>query len=185
MPYQQHLDPYRQLLLLALGLMLLTSCAGWSPQRQADLHREAQQAIQEFKRKDPGITRFFNQAHAYAVFPTVGKGGMGIGGAYGEGLVYRGKQLIGRTTLTQVTVGLQLGGQAYSEVIFFEDRKAFNHFKNRQLKFSAQASAVAVKAGASANVDYANGVAVFTQVRGGLMYEASLGGQDFTYEPIN
>jgi len=139
-------------------------------------------AIAEFKKADPGISQFFASAEGYAVFPSVGKGGMGIGGARGGGYVYDRGRLIGRSTLTQVTIGFQLGGQAYREVIFFKDRRALHDFTRGNFQLSAQASAVALKAGAAANLAYNDGVAIVTMAKGGLMYEASVGGQKFSYK---
>lgn len=142
------------------------------------------QAIAEFKKADPGIARFFESAHGYAIFPSVGKGAIGIGGARGKGYVYRRGRLIGRSTLTQVTIGFQLGGQAYREVIFFKDKTALDDFQRGNFELGAQASAVALKEGVSANVAYSGGVAIVTMAKGGLMYEASVGGQKFTFDPI-
>jgi len=137
--------------------------------------------IRTFKKKDPGIKYFFNKSYAYAVFPTVGKGGIGIGGAYGTGLVYRGGHYVGSAKLTQVSIGFQLGGQAYSEVIFFQNKAAFRRFTNGDLKLGAQASAVAVNQGAAANASFNHGIAIFTATKGGLMYEATVAGQSFKY----
>jgi lipid-binding SYLF domain-containing protein len=139
--------------------------------------------IAKFKEKDPGLARVFASAAGYVVFPTVGKGGIGIGGARGKGYVYEHGRLIGRSTLTQVTIGLQLGGQAYSEVVFFKNRAALDNFKLGHLKLDAQASAIALTARASADLAYRNGVAIVTMAKGGLMYEASVGGQKFSFKP--
>ncbi|MEO7238230.1 MAG: lipid-binding SYLF domain-containing protein, partial [Gemmatimonadales bacterium] len=136
------------------------------------------------KEKDPGLTRMFAEAEGYAVFPTVGKGGIGVGAARGKGYVYRRGRLIGRSTLTQVTIGLQLGGQAYSEVVFLKDAAALASFKGGRLKLDAQASAVALTARASADLAYRDGVAIVTMAKGGLMYEASVGGQKFSFKPM-
>lgn len=152
--------------------------AGWDPDKPS----EAKQAISEFKKADPSLSRFFKSAHAYAVFPTVGKGGFGIGGAYGSGVVFKGGKAVGEASLKQVTIGFQLGGQAYREIIFFRDAKTFKDFTQGNYELSAQASAVAATSGASTNVDYDSGVAVFTLAKGGLMYEASIGGQKFDYD---
>lgn len=152
--------------------------AGWDPDRTA----KARQTVAEFKKVDPSLRRFFNSAHAYAVYPTVGKGGFGIGGAYGKGLVFRGGQVVGQTSVTQLTIGFQLGGQAYREIIFFEDKATFDDFKEGNFELSAQASAVAATYGASADADFDDGVAVFTLAKGGLMYEASIGGQKFSFD---
>ncbi len=153
--------------------------AGWDPDRAA----AAKQAIVEFKKADPSIERFFNTALAYAVFPTVGKGGLWIGGAHGKGLVFKDQEVVGDTSLTQLTIGLQLGGQVYREIIFFRDAATFDRFKGGNFELSAQASAVAATLGASADADFSEGVAVFTLAKGGLMYEASVGGQKFDYTP--
>ncbi|TDY03973.1 YSC84-related protein [Thiohalophilus thiocyanatoxydans] len=172
------------LVLTVLLLSGLTSCATWDPDGEASLQQEAAETVKVFRARDPGMQRFFDNAYAYAVFPTVGKGGMGIGGAYGEGLVYQNGKPVARTSLTQLTLGLQLGGQAYHEIIFFADRAAFERFKTGRLELSAQLSAVAATQGASADAGYEQGVAVFTLAKGGLMYEASVGGQNFSYEPL-
>jgi lipid-binding SYLF domain-containing protein len=140
--------------------------------------------IEKFKAKDPGMEKIFGDAVGYAVYPTVGKGGLGIGGAHGNGWVYEGGNLIGKSSLTQVTVGLQLGGQAYSEIVFFQTRQALDNFKLGHLKLDAQASAIALTARASTDLAYRNGVAIVTMAKGGLMYEASVGGQKFSFKPI-
>lgn len=160
-------------------LSLSSAHAGWD----ANAEKKARDAIAEFKKADSSMQAFFDKAYGYAVFPTVGKGGMGIGGAYGKGTVFRKGEAVGSTSLTQLTIGFQLGGQAYREIIFFKDKTAFDNFKKGNFELSAQASAVAVTAGASADVDFEGGVAVFTMAKGGLMYEASVGGQKFTFEP--
>jgi len=140
--------------------------------------------IAKFKEKDPGMEKIFSDAVGYAVFPTVGKGAIGVGGARGKGWVYQGGAIVGKTTLTQVTIGLQLGGQAYSEIVFFQTRQALDNFKLGHLKLDAQASAIALTARASADLAYRNGVAIVTMAKGGLMYEASVGGQKFSYTPV-
>ncbi|MCI0366096.1 MAG: hypothetical protein L0Y44_03460 [Phycisphaerales bacterium] len=117
------------------------------------------------------------------MFPTVGKGGAGVGGAFGRGVVYELGEIIGFTSLTQASFGLQLGGQTYSELILF-DQPALQRFKRGEFSLSAQASAVAVTAGAAANARFQNGVMVFTLGQKGLMYEASVGGQKFSFEPL-
>jgi lipid-binding SYLF domain-containing protein len=138
----------------------------------------------KFEEGDPGMRGWFREAYGYAVFPSVGKGGIGIGGAHGKGLVYEQGELVGKVTLTAVSVGFQLGGQAFSEVVFFKDKTAFDHFTRGNLEFDAGVSAVALTAGASADLGYNKGVAVVTATKGGLMYEASVGGQKFSYEKI-
>ncbi len=152
---------------------------GWNP----ELKKNADTALSEMIVLTPKLETFKNKAFAYAVFPNITKAGIGIGGAAGNGIVYKDHNPVGTSKLKQASIGLQLGGQQYSEVIFFENEEAFENFTNGNLKFDAQASAVAITEGASADMSYAGGVAVFTQTKGGLMYEASLGGQHFTYVP--
>ena len=147
-----------------------------------DRDREARAVVAKFKEKDPSLDRFFRDSAGWAVFPTIAKGALIVGGARGDGVVYENDQLIGYTTVTQGTIGLQVGGQAYSEIIFFEDEAALIHFKSGNAEFSGQVSAVAITAGAAATAGYAEGVAVFTMAKGGAMLEASIGGQGFSYE---
>jgi lipid-binding SYLF domain-containing protein len=142
------------------------------------------EVIQKFQEGDPGMQAWFREAYGDVVFPSVGKGAIGIGGARGKGLVYEQGRLVGKSTLTQVTIGFQLGGQAFSEVIFFKDKTALDDFTRGNFEMGAQVSAVALTAGASADLAYNGGVAVVTATKGGLMYEASVGGQKFDYEPI-
>lgn len=157
--------------------------------------------------KDAGESgTFFAKSYGYAVFPTIGKGGMVVGGAYGKGRVYAKGAYVGDTSVTQLSVGFQLGGQAYSQIVFFEDKRAFGEFTSGNFEFGAEVSAVAITAGASAaattagssagasggkhdattttaGTGYHKGMAVFTVAKGGLMYEASIGGQKFSYTP--
>jgi len=130
------------------------------------------------------MENLFKHSAGYVIFPNVGKGAIGVGGASGRGTVYDKGMVVGTAQMTQVTVGAQVGGQAYREVIFFENRDALDRFMQNKFEFSGQASAIAVKSGAAANANYRNGVVVFSQEKGGLMLEASLGGQKFTYKPL-
>ena len=179
------------LLCLSAIALAITGCSSSYKTSQADtnssaqitLHRETVAAIARFKRRDPTMQRFFNSAYGYAVFPNVAKGGAGLGGAHGKGEVYEQNSLVGYTALYQGTIGLQLGGQVYSEIIFFQNRANLDNFKRGNFEFSSQASAVAVTAGASADADFAEGIAVFTMAKSGLMFEASIGGQKFSYTP--
>ncbi len=145
---------------------------------------DAAVAKAEFIKSDGLMANLFNNAYGYVIFPNVGKGGMGIGGASGNGAAYRNGQVIGMAKMTQVTIGFQWGGQAYREVIFFENKEALDRFKENKIELSAQASAVAVTAGASANAKYHDGVMIFTQTKGGLMYEASVGGQKLKFREL-
>jgi lipid-binding SYLF domain-containing protein len=169
----------------AVAALLLTGCATApkSTEGKTELTGKVQTALDRATKNDPGLTKFFKEAVGYAVFPTVGKGAIGVGGAYGRGELYKGGQLDGYCTLTQASIGFALGGQTYTELIFFESQAALDRFKSGNFAFAAQASAVALKSGASANAKYADGVAVFTMGEAGLMYEASIGGQKFNYQP--
>ena len=150
--------------------------------------------------------RYFKTSYGYALFPTIGKGAFVVGGAYGEGKVFVGSKHVGNSTMTQISLGAQWGGQAFSQIIFFEHEQAFNDFTSGNSEFSAQASAVAITAGVSAEANtgggtaagisggrndaatvsggYRKGMAIFTIATGGLMFEAALGGQKFTYTPL-
>lgn len=150
----------------------------------SELEQNAAEAIALFQSTDSSLQQFFESSYGYAIFPNVGKGGMGLGGAHGKGLVYRNGEIVGRTSLTQFTVGFQLGGQVYQQVIFFENERAFTNFTGGNFELSAQASAIAAAAGVAANAKYRYGVAIFTLGKGGLMYEASVGGQKFSFTPL-
>lgn len=152
--------------------------------KKDDAVKGAHGAITALKQADPSLSRMFKDAAGYAVFANVGKGGAVVGGAHGTGVLFEKGDATGSTTLSQVTIGAQLGGQAYTEVIFFDTKEAVADFRKGEFAMAAQVSAVAVKAGASANAKYEQGVAVFTLSKGGLMAEASIGGQKFTFEPF-
>jgi lipid-binding SYLF domain-containing protein len=171
-------------LALLAGLMIVQPSATLSarPVTGTDVDKDVKTAIAAFKAKDPGIQRFFDKAVGFAVLPTVGKGGAGIGGAHGSGQLLVDGKAIGKASMTQVTIGAQLGGESYSEIIFFENQGTLDAFKKGDFAFAAQTSAVALTSGASANASYRDGVAVFTLAKGGLMAEASVGGQKFSYK---
>ncbi len=169
---------------MVCALLAGCSTAPQTAEKQAALTTKSEAAIQTARKADPGLQKFFDTATGYAVFPSVGKGAVGVGGAYGRGEVFEGGKLAGYATLTQASIGLALGGQKYTELIFFETKAALDRFKSGTFAFAAQASAVALKSGVSANAKYSEGVAVFTLGETGLMYEASIGGQKFSYEPI-
>jgi len=147
-------------------------------------------------------SEFFQKSYGYAVFPTIGKGGLGIGAAHGSGHVYDHGRLIGRVTMNQVSVGFQAGGEAYSEIIFFRDKQAMDQFTSGNFEFSADAGAIAITASANASVgtsgtgagasvgehdaatagEFKDGIAVFTIAKGGLMYNATVAGQKFSFK---
>ena len=151
--------------------------------KDTKLQDETKEAIKSLVDGHPETESHFHSAYGFAVFPKITKGGLGIGGAGGKGLVFDNKTVIGESKLAQATFGLQAGGQQYMEVIFFEDQPALDRFIAGKVKFSGQASAVALKDGASVDIDYQDGVAIFTKTLGGLMAEASVGGQGFKYKP--
>jgi len=174
------------IMLMATMAMAVAGCST-APDTQAGrdtLERKAEATVRRFKEVDPSIAdTFFKTAKGYAVFPTVGKGAVGVGGAYGKGVLYEDGKVVGYCDLSQGSVGLQLGGQAYSEIIFFQNQEVLREFKRGNIEFAAQASAVAASADAASNANYDHGVAVFTLRAEGLMYEASIGGQKFSYVP--
>lgn len=169
--------------LALLSFALAATSWAWDPDEADEYHAKSQEAIAEFKKNDPSVQRFFDAAPGYVVIPTVGKAGFGIGGARGKGILYENGAITAIVTLTQLSFGFQWGGQAYSEFLFFEDGAALTDFKRGNYELGAQASAVAITAGASADAEFNGGMAIFTQAKGGLMYEASVGGQKFKVEP--
>ena len=139
------------------------------------------EALNKFK-KISALKPYFKKAKGYAVFPNIGKAGIGIGGARGKGEVFEKDEVIGSTSVTQLSIGLQLGGQAFSQIIFFKDKKDLERFTQGNFEFGASASAALITEGANASADYSDGVAVLTFSKGGLMYEASIGGQKFSFQ---
>jgi lipid-binding SYLF domain-containing protein len=170
---------------LSIFSLLLTALMPVGIMAQDDdkdkLLNDANNAREEFIKSDALMKNLFDNSFGYVIFPNVGKGAIGIGGAAGNGIVYEQGTAVGKAKMKQVTVGFQFGGQAYREVIFFENQAALDQFKGGNFEFSGQVSAVAATKGASADVKYRNGILVFTQEKGGLMYEASVGGQKFGY----
>jgi len=170
-------------LLIFMGLSM-PSLKAQDKEKTDKLVAEAREARSQFVSTDNLMESLFNSSAGYVIFPNVGKGAIGVGGAAGNGIVFEKGNAVGSAKMKQVSVGFQFGGQVYREVIFFQDQASLNRFKQNKFEFSAQASAVAVTKGASTNVKYRNGVLVFTQEKGGLMYEASIGGQKFSYKPL-
>jgi lipid-binding SYLF domain-containing protein len=191
-------------LFTALMCLTLTSTFG-SLARADDDPKECAETAKLFQ--DAGQSAdFFKTSYGYAVFPTVGKAGLGIGGARGKGCVYAKGQQMGKSTMTQLSFGWQAGAQGYSLLVFFENEKAFKDFTSGNFEFGAKASAVAITAGASAGAGtsgmssgasggkndattqtrtgYENGVATFSIIKGGLMYEAALAGAKFSYDAL-
>jgi len=188
------------ILLLSLFFLLLTPALGRA--NETDIYP---QTIKIFK-ESPEVQKYFDSAYGYAVFPVIGKGAAGLGGAFGKGLVYHKDKATGSVSVVQLSVGFQLGGQAFSEIIFFQDERAYADFTRGSFELEATASAVAVTAGAQAKAgttgtsagaslgpatgkqlssSYVKGLAIFVHAQGGLMYEASVGGQKFTFESFH
>jgi len=160
--------------------------SGWKPRNvlskkgiKPDL--KTIEALKKFK-KISALKPYFKKARGYAVFPNIGKAGIGIGGARGKGEVFEKDEVIGSTSVTQLSIGLQLGGQAFSQIIFFKEKKDLERFTEGNFEFGASASAALITEGANASADYSDGVAVLTFSKGGLMYEASIGGQKFSFQ---
>jgi lipid-binding SYLF domain-containing protein len=169
--------PFLVFVFFSLG----TAASGQTSSKDKDLIADSKAGIKDFIHTDSLMKNLINGAYGYVIFPNVGKGAIGVGGASGGGTVFEKKAIIGKAQMTQVTIGFQFGGQAYREIIFFEDKKTLDQFKENKIEFSAQVSAVAATAGASGNAKYTSGILIFTQQKGGLMYEASVGGQKFKY----
>ena len=181
---------------LTIGLLMTLFCSS----AYADEYSDTKKMFE-----DAGISNMFKSAYGYALFPTIGKAGFVVGGAYGEGRVYEQGNHIGNTTMMQATIGFQLGGTGFSEVVFFQDKRALSEFTNGNFEFGAEAQATAITAaaGASANTSgnsatasggknnattasggYHKGLSTFTITKGGLMFEATVGGQKFSFTKL-
>jgi lipid-binding SYLF domain-containing protein len=169
---------------LAIALFMNISTIAQKDEDDDKVIADAIVAKQDFIKADALMQTLFDNSYGYVIFPNVGKGAIGIGGAAGNGAVYQKGTLIGMASMKQVSVGFQWGGQAYREVIFFETEADLNRFRENKIEFSGQASAVAVTKGAAANIKYKNGVMIFSQTKAGLMYEASIGGQKFKFRSL-
>jgi lipid-binding SYLF domain-containing protein len=156
-------------------------------------------------RESPAVAKFFKNSYGYAVYPTIGKAGYVIGGSYGKGQVYRDGKVTGQSTVVEGSIGFQIGAEAFSEIIFFQDKRAYDEFTSGNFEFDATAQAVAITAGAQAQAgttgasagasagpktgvqaetNYVKGMAIFVHSKGGLMVELSVGGQKFTFQPL-
>ena len=172
---------------LSLGGFILTvggcATAPTTPIARDELKDNVGETLTRLKQEDPGFSDFLDRADGYVIFPTVGKGAAGVGGAYGRGEVFERGRFVGYADISQATIGAQVGGQSFSEVIAFETPFALQQFERGQVAFDANVSAVAVTSGAALSAKYEHGVAVFVEPQGGLMIEASVGGQGFSFEP--
>lgn len=176
--------------ILSAAMLSVAVCAGacdTAPKSSADkatLSSDVSSAIDSFRNADPSLNDLLNRSIGYAVFPDIGKAGFIAGGAYGRGEVFEMGRKIGYADVSKGSIGLQAGAQTFSQLIVFMRKSQLDDFKNGKFAFAADASAVAIKAGAAAAADYSKGVIVFTQAKGGLMAEASVGGQNFTFQPL-
>ena len=186
------------MLIRAMFITLITFLAYSSPVLADSDAQDDKDALKVFKTSEV-VSNIHKSAYGYAIFPNIGKGGFGIGAAHGSGRVYKGSKKTGDVSMTQVSIGFQVGGQAYRQVIYFQDKRAFDEFTSGEFEFSAQAEAIAItsSAGASAGSEgtsasanatqsetkYHKGMIVFTMGKGGLMYQAALGGQKYNYSP--
>ena len=190
----------KPILLRAMGALVMLFC-GMSSAYAVENYSSSVAVFE----KSPVCQPYFKKAYGYAMFPTIGQGAFGIGAAHGDGQVYRDGKVIGYTAMTQISIGFQLGGQAYSEIIFFEDKRAYDDFTRGNFEFDASASAVAITAGAQASAgttgstagasagpatgkqattSYYKGMSIFVHTKCGLMYEAAVGGQKFSFKPV-
>ncbi|MDE3743036.1 lipid-binding SYLF domain-containing protein [Maribacter sp. D37] len=171
-------------LMAVMSMMLFVGVAIGQTKSDKKLMQDAVKAKKTLLKTDSGLEKFFDTSAGYVIFPNVGKGGFIIGGASGNGVVYENGDVIGLANLKKLNIGLQAGGQAIIEVIFFETPVDLARFKEGKFQFAAEASAVALKSGIAVNAKYKDGVAVFALPKAGLMADASVGGQKFTYDPF-
>lgn len=171
----------KKLIFSAILALLAIVAYGQKEEKDEKIIKDSEEAKAAFLKDDPSMAKLFSESYGYIILPNVGKGGLGVGGASGNGTAFRVGALVGFARMTQVTIGFQAGGQSYSEIVFFENKEAFDRFEANKVEMSAQVSAVAAASGASANSKYVEGVMVFTRTKGGLMYEASVGGQQFKF----
>lgn len=171
----------RSMLALSLTALLAAPAVHAQNAKQERLIDDAENAKTSFIESNEQLQQLFDHAYGYVILPNVGKGAAGIGGAAGSGIVYEQGKMIGSVKMKQLTAGLQFGGQAYREVIFFEDKATLERFKTNEFEFAAQTSASAIDAEDNQDTTYKDGVLVFTQKKSGLMYDASIGGQKFNY----
>ncbi|WP_378186807.1 YSC84-related protein [Aquimarina sp. W85] len=171
--------------MVVMTVLVSVASAQFDQDKAKELQTEAAQIKTELLQKDASMASFFDKSAGYVIFPTVGKGGLVVGGAYGKGVAYENGMYIGTAELKQLDLGLQAGAKAYTEIIFFETEKAFNKFKNNEFELSAEVSAVAITKGVAKKARFENGVAVFIHHKGGLMAEATIGGQKLNFHPEN
>ena len=172
---------------VAVTILLIAGCQTTpeTPSGRDELNNSSEAVVKRFQAEDPSLRDVMHRAYGYAVFPKAGKGGFIVSGGYGRGVVYEQARLIGYADITQASVGATVGGQSFEELIVFESRESLERFKNNQLAFAANASAVAIESGKAASARYENGVMVFLEPKKGAMLDASVGGQKFTFVPLD
>jgi lipid-binding SYLF domain-containing protein len=170
-----------------LACLAAAACASKpkNPQEAASLENKAHATVGEMTTKDPSLQNVLQSAAGYAVFPSIGKGGMIVGGAHGQGVLMENGQTTGFLTLNQASIGAQLGGESFSEILVLRDPDALQRLKNGNFKVSANVSATALTAGAAAQAEFNEGMSAFTTTRGGAMVDLSVAGQEIDYRPRN
>jgi len=168
----------------SLAALLMVALTSTLTTRAADLQPSAEQAVANFKLADAGLTNFFAKSAGYVILPSVGEGGFIFGGEHGDGLVYEKAKITGKVTMSEFSVGAQVGGGTFSEVIFFETVSALQSFKKTKWEMSAKAKASVAASGSAANAKYDQGVLVFTLPKSGAMVAAAIGGQKFKFESV-
>lgn len=172
-------------LILAAVLFMSMTVFAQKSDKDKEIISDAETTKVEFIAMNKGLESQFDNAIAYVIFPNVGKGAVLVGAASGNGVVYKNGKLVGMASMKQLDLGAQIGGEAYSEVIFFNSKEAFNKLKNNELELTSQVAAIAVEEGTSLNTKFSDGMAVFVKPKAGLMAEVSVGGQKFEFHPLN
>ena len=179
----KHLTPFVVSLALVLAGTVGCSTVPKEDEERKKLAEDVHSAMLSMTAADPSLQRVLDQAAGYALFPSVGKGALGVGGAYGRGHVFQDNEWVGHSDLKQATIGLQAGGQTYHELIVFQNQRALDRFKSGQYALAANVSAVILKANAAAAASFNDGVLVLVKPEGGAMVEAAIGGQKFSFVP--
>jgi lipid-binding SYLF domain-containing protein len=167
--------------IVSMALLFVTVFAFAQNKDDMRVMKDAEKAITTLKQSDRGLEKFFNNASGYVVFPNVGEGALIIGAASGNGVLYENGVSTGMAEMKKLDIGMQAGGEAYTQVVFFETEEALNEFKEGNFEFSAEAKAVIIDEAVSKNANYNDGVVVFAKSKGGVMADVSIGGQKFSY----
>ena len=168
----------------ALAILLVTALGVDLGVRGDELKTDSEQAMEALQKADSSLKKLIDDSAGYVIFPGIGRGAFIIGGERGKGLVYQKGKVIGEAKVTEINIGAQVGGETYSELILFETSEALRDFKASNWEMSAKVNAVAAAEGAAKNAKFQQGVAVFTLSKGGLMVQATVGGQKFKFKPL-